>query len=474
MNTLLMIILIIFGIIAGLGLLLLLVRYLFFPDGLFSGGAVKDEGLNEQYEECRILIPIRAEEEENQDYFENEWRSENNKPIYDAGIPKDNDLPNPGGHDSDEEFFETTDTEAAEEKEEFESEQTYIDIPRIQAKPGENFKSPKASGVLPTDDERISENRSDVTINVPGLEFDREDDRNKMDDLASMGSDYMRGNWTMAMPPKPPENVFLGAAAPGAAQPGEEFTARFFAYLEEHETQIRETLRRVSSRSNFYERVKNCQWQRDTKVKVSLSGKNLSVANPVEEFYWRGESVEIEFDVEVSPDAEPGASVVLKYDVSISDIVIAKLRIDLAIGEQSAGADKFHKFEPARRAFASYASSDRSRVLDRISEIRRNGVDVFLDCLSINPGEAWKPRLEREIRDRELFLLFWSANAKKSEWVKWEWQTALQQKGLSGIDPHPLDPVYEAEPPAELSELHFGDPYNLIREAYENAPPKDE
>ena len=33
--------------------------------------------------------------------------------------------------------------------------------------------------------------------------------------------------------------------------------------------------------------------------------------------------------------------------------------------------------------------------------------------------------------------------------------------------PHPLDPVFEAEPPDELKHLHFGDSYMLARKAYE-------
>jgi hypothetical protein len=122
---------------------------------------------------------------------------------------------------------------------------------------------------------------------------------------------------------------------------------------------------------------------------------------------------------------------------------------------------------PARSAFASYASRDRVRVLDRVSEVQRNGVDVFLDCLSLHPGEKWKPKLECEIRDRDQFMLFWSVYAKESQWVTWEWRTALQYKGIDGIEPHPLDPVSEAAPPEELRELQFNDRYMLVRKYYE-------
>jgi hypothetical protein len=124
---------------------------------------------------------------------------------------------------------------------------------------------------------------------------------------------------------------------------------------------------------------------------------------------------------------------------------------------------------PAGSGFASYASKDRQRVLDRTSEICRSGFDLWMDCLDLRPGETWKAELEKQIKNRDLFLLFWSANAKKSKWVRWEWKTALKARGISGIDPHPLDPVSEAKPPRELDKLHFGDPYMLIRKASQEA-----
>jgi hypothetical protein len=81
-----------------------------------------------------------------------------------------------------------------------------------------------------------------------------------------------------------------------------------------------------------------------------------------------------------------------------------------------------------------------------------------MDCLSIFPGEQWKPRIREEIKNREIFFLFWSENAKKSKWVEWEWRTALEYKNLSGIYPRPLIGVPQADPPEELSDLHFSDP----------------
>jgi len=268
-------------------------------------------------------------------------------------------------------------------------------------------------------------------------------------------------------PEAEPEPVFLGASAPQEVKPGDEFTARFVAYVEKLERKIEAKLSRMSPRSQSHLGLKYCRWRVGTRVKVKLYGDQLTVGSPEEEFSWQGSSNLVDFDVMVPQDAREGTTV-LKFDVLIDQITVAKLRLDLEINSKaSARARKIVKAEPAHTAFASYASQDRLRVLDRVSEIQRNGVDVFLDCLSLHPGEEWKPKLEFEIEERELFLLFWSIYAKQSEWVSWEWRTALRQKGLSGIDPHPLDPVFEADPPEELKALHFGDPYMLVRKTFE-------
>src|SRR5207248_4014115 len=93
-----------------------------------------------------------------------------------------------------------------------------------------------------------------------------------------------------------------------------------------------------------------------------------------------------------------------------------------------------------KTAFASYTAADRREVLGRIRSLQIfTGIDVFLDNLSIRPGEMWKPVLDTEIRNRDIFWLFWSRDAKESPWVDWEWRTALTAKSLAGIQPHPLE-----------------------------------
>ena len=80
------------------------------------------------------------------------------------------------------------------------------------------------------------------------------------------------------------------------------------------------------------------------------------------------------------------------------------------------------------------------------------------------PGHGWHSAAYHrhfegwaEIERRDLLFLCWSVAARQSEWVDREWRYALENKGLSFIEPIPLDPPSICPPPKELSSKHFND-----------------
>jgi hypothetical protein len=258
------------------------------------------------------------------------------------------------------------------------------------------------------------------------------------------------------------QDVLLGASAPAALRPGDECTIRFAAYLEKEEAEMEQILHHLSPRSSSHLGIKRCRWQPGTHVTVHLYGRWLEVEDSLQSFVWDGARILLDFDARVSSVADKGVTIV-KFDVFIEGIRVAKLRMDLPITDAvSDEMPRMVKARSVRSLFASYSSKDRQRVLDRIASIRISaGFDIFMDCLSIRPGEEWKPRIAMEIRSRDQFLLFWSHHAAESEWVSWEWKTALVEKGRQGMQIHPLE--NNALPPAELADLHFGDVFMAIR-----------
>ena len=112
-------------------------------------------------------------------------------------------------------------------------------------------------------------------------------------------------------------------------------------------------------------------------------------------------------------------------------------------------------------AFVSYSSKDRDEVLRRVQMLKIFDQKFFMDVLNLQPGEEWSPALEQHIRDCDLFLLFWSTNARNSEWVLKEVKFALarkngQREAPPMIQPIPLElPVVPPQP--ELGHLHVND-----------------
>ena len=58
-------------------------------------------------------------------------------------------------------------------------------------------------------------------------------------------------------------------------------------------------------------------------------------------------------------------------------------------------------------------------------------INFFEDLLTLEPGEHWEKRLYEEIEACDLFLLFWSTEAKASPWVMKEVEYALNRQKKS-------------------------------------------
>jgi hypothetical protein len=258
--------------------------------------------------------------------------------------------------------------------------------------------------------------------------------------------------------------VQLGALAPPSVSLGETFVARFAAYTDANRDKVKGLAEREAPTSQPRLDLDRCRWHRGTKVTVRLECGHATVSNSDQSFRWDGAYKILRFDVTVA-DKVRGDTLILRFDVAVEGMPIISFRPEIKIKRDQlpGGATALASFLEVcapKNAFASYAASDRREVLGRIrSLVISTEIDVFLDCLSIRPGEQWKPRLRDEIVSRDIFLLFWSRRAMKSSWVEWEWRTALAAKTIDGIQPHPLEPSELAPAPEELSALQFGDMY---------------
>jgi len=261
--------------------------------------------------------------------------------------------------------------------------------------------------------------------------------------------------------------VRLGASAPNIVNPGSSFLTRFVAYHPDLEADLNVQLNQLDPRSTHRLDTARASWEVGTIVKVKVYGENFLVDPEEDEFQWGGEKHILDFRVNVDKSAIGPRD--LKFDIYVENLRICRIWMPLDVSGKSSDKIQSKTVNSPRTAFASYASQDRLRVLDRVATLEIHcGLQVFLDCISMRPNAKWRELLPDMVLESDQLLLFWSKHARDSIWVDREWRIAFKQKGIDGIEIHPLLSNYEeAKLPHELADLtHGGDPVMVIR-AYE-------
>ena len=250
--------------------------------------------------------------------------------------------------------------------------------------------------------------------------------------------------------------VDFSVFAPASIAPGTSFILEVWAYLREQRDQLLELAGR---HGRLIERGSRgpvvAEFGTELILVLRLDGFNVS--DPSESFHWFGEISNVPFVVEAPSDLRPG---VYPGQISIlhDGMLLTRLVFDVEVGKaMGEAANLGARREQITSAFASYSSLDREEVLRRVQGIMAAGIEVFVDVLSLRAGDAWEEQLIKNIREKDIFYLFWSVEASKSQWVEREWRYALSERGIDFIHPIPLSDPREAPPPPELAGRHFND-----------------
>lgn len=265
-----------------------------------------------------------------------------------------------------------------------------------------------------------------------------------------------------------PEPVRLDASAPAVARPGDVFLARFAACAPADFDAIRPYLERPEGRAPHELLPTPTRWRRGARISVTCHGPGLHCAEATRVQRWDGEPLFLDFEVAVEPrtGGPQPRSARLGFDVAVEGVVLSKLRLKVKLRGEPDGRRVGATARAPTTAFASHARLDQPRVADCCTALERHaGLDIFVDCLDLRPGERWWRRLVGEIDDRELFLLFWSDHAAASPNVEREWRHAFTRKAREAIEIHPLAPWPKLSIPPEFAEVHVASRYQVLRAA---------
>ena len=249
--------------------------------------------------------------------------------------------------------------------------------------------------------------------------------------------------------------------------PGEVFLVQVFAHLQRDERTVAALAREFDDQARrrgfvpFQSTVAHGE-----RLTFQLRLPGLTIDDDTQSMIWTSQPQSVQFGVAVPDDCRFG-TVIGTVIVSRDSVPIGTLKFQLSIHGGSAnpwwhGPTHRAGLQRYRRAFISYAAADRDEVLKRTQMLAEVGIGFFQDILSVDPGERWERRLYTEIDHCDVFFLFWSSAAKKSEWVLKEVDYAMTRNGGNDLARPDILPVIiegppPVEPPAKLAHLHFND-----------------
>jgi len=257
------------------------------------------------------------------------------------------------------------------------------------------------------------------------------------------------------------DNVHFTLTAPGLIVPAKACEIRFWIHIEEQRTKVLELAKPAHHPYGSDLMVKSegpFPLQRGARLSVRIKVEGIGCADDHKWVIWTGEIGSTTFVLTVPSNASEGTRVGTA-SIRLNGCQIAKMSFVLMVGATERETSLIpSKTTYHRKAFASYASEDRSDVLVRVQGMEATGVKVFLDVVDLRSAQYWESELVKRISEADVFYLFWCRHALASEWVTKEWQWAFDTKGLDFIDPIPLEGPEFAPPPSELAAKHFNDP----------------
>lgn len=224
------------------------------------------------------------------------------------------------------------------------------------------------------------------------------------------------------------DQVFSSLFAPESVQPGANMMIQLYLFKDgERDIVIAEAIqadrvtREVSYVPLFFD------IKRGEAVDVTLNVDGISLPNNKKTIVWRGRYTKCCFNVKIPEDFD-SYSIYGEVLISVNGKPYGELSFITYIsngtrGTGTAGVNS-KKYD---KIFISYAHQDAERVKHLALAYKAQGVDYFYDRDKLLAGDVYEEKIIQYIDTADLFILCWSQNAEKSDYVKKEVDRALKR-----------------------------------------------
>ena len=256
----------------------------------------------------------------------------------------------------------------------------------------------------------------------------------------------------------------ITVAHPEVIAPLQWSTVDVFLYLRDYRELVQAEIRRQQQKANIDYSLAAAEFPKSLpigcSIKILLESTTLRV-NPSEvTIHWYEPYNRLSFRISPIDDKKDGYSASLDVDVFADDLPAASMTLAIAVNSRSSSEHIAAASSDAtwyENIFASYAREDLELVKHLKERYEALGMHMFVDLDDLLSGVEWEKVLVNKIRDSDLFQLFWSENARQSEYVSVEWKHALRVREIKGG--RFIRPLYWDDPipkvPDELADINF-------------------
>jgi hypothetical protein len=170
-------------------------------------------------------------------------------------------------------------------------------------------------------------------------------------------------------------------------------------------------------------------------VRLFLDTDRLKVDKPVQDLAWTGEPLTAAFTIN-APLFGWRSDSMMRLRMEINGAPAGRIVTHLGIDPKAANRLEMNplpEYQRYQRAFLSYVQEDSNAARMCADMLGGLGVPVFSDVDALRAGQRWEAALKTELGKCDLFVLFWSAKAIKSGFVRKEAGWALQLQNVSPI-----------------------------------------
>ncbi len=255
--------------------------------------------------------------------------------------------------------------------------------------------------------------------------------------------------------------VYSSVYAPAEVKPKSHLLVQVYLHLIEEEEHVAQLAVESDKRATrcYYEALQTNLKRGDTvNVELNIYGEAL-LFNAKKDIRWIGKFSKASFDYFV-PAGLDLEDLSCEINLYANDVIVGNMTFITKIAEQPLKLNAEIISHSFKRIFISYAHQDAKTANNFALAYKAQGVNYFFDRDKLKAGDVFEEKIFEYIDSADLFILCWSANAAKSDYVDKELARALQhaypQRNINDatLKIYPISIPPRAELPKRLSGIY--------------------